>query len=146
MAVFSENKRAHFDYNILETYEAGLELKGFEVKSIIAGRANVNGAHAVIRGDEAWLLNCDIPPYQPGNTPDGYDAKRTRKLLLNRKEINELIGRTKEKGLTLIPTKLYNKGRNVKVEIGLARSRKKGDKRETIKKKEFKRELRRSGL
>lgn len=144
MAVFAINKRASFDYEILETFEVGLELKGFEVKSIAAGRANLSGAHAILKGNEVWLLNLDIPPYQPSNTPEAYDSKRTRKLLLNRAEINQLIGRTKEKGLTLIPLKLYNKHGRIKVEIGLARSKKKGDKREAIKKRDVEREIRKS--
>lgn len=144
MAVFAINKRASFDYEILETLEAGLKLKGYEVKSIAAGRANLSGAHAVLKGNEVWLLNLDIPPYQPGNTPEAYDSKRTRKLLLNRAEINQLIGRTKEKGLTLVPLKLYNKNGRIKVEIGLARSKKKGDKREAIKKRDTEREIRKS--
>jgi len=143
MKIFSVNKRAGFDYEILETFEAGMELKGFEVKSIASGRVNTTGSYAIIRGGEAWIVNLDIPPYQPQNTPEGYDPKRTRKLLLQKKEIEHLIGRTKEKGLTIVPMKMYNKNSKIKIELGLGRSKKKYDKREVIKKRETEREIRR---
>ncbi|MEE8131486.1 MAG: SsrA-binding protein SmpB [Candidatus Paceibacterota bacterium] len=136
------NKRAYFDYQILETLEAGIELKGFEVKSIKTGRINLAGSYAVIRDNQAWLLNADIPPYQPKNMPEDYDSKRTRRLLLQTSEIKNLIGRTQEKGLTLVPLKVYTKNRRIKIEIGLAKSRKKRDKRELIKKREVEREIR----
>jgi len=142
MSEISVNKRALFDYEILETFEAGLVLRGHEVKSIALGRANLSGAHASVRGDEVWLLNMDVPPYQPGNMPEHYDSKRTRKLLLSRSEIAALIGRTKEKGLTLVPLKLYSKSAKFKLLLGLARSRKKSDKREAIRKRETDREIR----
>lgn len=138
----TNNRRAYFDYEILETYEAGIELKGFEVKAIKSGRANIAGAYAIIRNNEAYLLNLDIPPYQPKNTPPDYDPKRTRRLLLNRGEINALIGHTQEKGLTLVPLKVYTKKGKIKIEIGLAKSRKKADKRELIKKRVHEREIR----
>ncbi|MCX6702291.1 MAG: SsrA-binding protein SmpB [Candidatus Wolfebacteria bacterium] len=140
----AENKRAYFDYSILETYEAGIELLGFEVKAIKSGRMNLGGSFVVLRGGEAWLLNADIPPYQPLNTPEDYDSKRTRKLLLKKSELEGLIGRTKEKGLTLIPLKAYTKNHRIKLEIGLARSKKAPDKRESIKKREALREIRRN--
>lgn len=136
------NRRATFDYEILEKFEVGIELKGFEVKSVAAGRANLAGAHAIIRNGEVWLVNLDIPPYQPNNTPSGYDPKRTRRLLMRRSEINNLIGKTKERGLTLIPLVAYSRNRKLKVELGLARNRKKRDKREVIKKREVEREMR----
>jgi len=148
MSVISTNKRAYFDYEILETCEAGIELRGFEVKSIKTGRINLAGSYAIIRNNQAWLLNADIPPYQPKNTPLDYDSKRTRRLLLNKLEIKNLIGRTQEKGLTLIPLKVYTKGKigKIKIEIGLAKSRKKVDKRELIKKREVEREIKRMGM
>ncbi|MDI6820855.1 MAG: SsrA-binding protein SmpB [Patescibacteria group bacterium] len=141
MPILSVNKRAIFDYEIFEKFEAGIELKGFEAKAITTGRANISGAYAVIRDNEVWLLNLDIPPYQPKNTPESYDSKRTRRLLLKRNEIKNLIGNTKEKGLTLVVTKLYTKNNKAKVELGLARSRKKHDKRELIRKREVEREI-----
>lgn len=144
MKTFSVNKRARFDYEILETLEAGIELKGFEVKSIASGRVSTAGSYAIIRGNEGWIVNLDIPPYQPQNTPEGYDPKRTRKLLLHKKEIEYLIGRTKEKGLTIVPIKMYNKNSKIKFELGIGRSKKKHDKREVIKKRETEREMRRS--
>jgi SsrA-binding protein len=144
--VIATNKRAYFDYEILETYEAGIELRGFEVKSIKTGRINLAGSYAIIRNNQAWLLNADIPPYQPKNTPEDYDSKRTRRLLLKKSEIKNLIGRIQEKGLTLVPLKVYTKHQKVKVEIGLGKSRKKADKRELIKKREVEREIKRMGM
>ncbi len=141
MVIISTNKRAYFDYQILETYEAGVELRGFEVKAIKTGRVNLAGSYVVIRNNQAWLLNADIPPYQPANTPPDYDSKRTRKLLLKKSEIKNLIGRVQEKGLTLMPLKVYTKNRKIKIEIGLAKSRKKMDKRELIKKRDIEREI-----
>jgi len=143
--VISTNKRAYFDYEILETYEAGVELFGFEVKAIKTGKINLAGAYVIIRNNQTWLLNADIPPYQPVNAPSDYDSKRTRRLLLKKKEIKNLIGHTHEKGLTLMPLKVYTTKRGkIKIEIGLAKSRKKADKREVIKKREIEREIRRN--
>ncbi len=142
MKTLSENKRARFDYDFLEKYEAGIGLKGFEAKAVVLGRANLSGAYATVKDGEIWLTNCDIPPYQPKNTPEDYDQKRPRRLLLTHEEIGELIGRTKEKGLTLVPVRMYTKGHLVKVELGLGRSRKKADKREVLKKKAADREMR----
>ena len=140
----TENKRAYFDYEILEKYEAGIELSGQEVKSIKTGRINLAGSHIIIRGNEAWLLNADIPPYQPKNAPVNYDPKRARRLLLHKSEIAGLTGKTKEKGLTLLPLKVYIKGQKIKIEIGLGKSRKKADKREAIRKREIEKEIRRT--
>ena len=141
MSTLSENRRALYDYEILERYEAGIELRGFEVKAIKSGRINLAGAYAILKNNQVWLLNADIPPYQPLNTPTDYDSKRTRRLLLKKSEIKNLIGRVKEKGLTLIPLKVYTKAHRVKVEIGLAKARKKGDKRELLKKRAVEREI-----
>ena len=141
MSVIITNKRAHFDYEVLEAYEAGIELRGFEVKAVKSGRINLAGSYAIIKNNQAWLLNADIPSYQPLNTPADYDSKRTRRLLLRKSEIKNLIGRTKEKGLTLVPLKVYTKAHRIKIEIGLGKSRKKGDKRELIKKRDIEREI-----
>lgn len=137
------NRRAEFDYEILERFEAGLVLSGHEVKSIRLGNPNLAGARAIIRGGEAFVVGLAIPSFQPENAPDGYDAERTRKLLLSKGEIKRLIGKTQE-GLTIIVTKLYSKNRLLKLEIALARGKKKKDKREAIKKKEAQREIRKS--
>ncbi len=140
----SENKRAYFDYEILEKYEAGIELTGTEVKAIRTGRINLAGSYVIIRGDQAWLINADIPAYQPKNAPPNYDSRRTRRLLLNRKEIQHLIGKNQEKSLTLLPLKVYTKNQRLKMEIGVGRPKKKADKRETIKKREAEREIRKN--
>ncbi len=143
MPSISENKRARFDYEILETYEAGIELLGFEVKAIKSGRINLAGSYATLKNNELWLLNADIPPYQPKNTPVDYNPKRTRRLLLKKSEIQNLTGRIQEKGLTLLPLKVYSKNRRIKVEIGLGKSKKAKDKRELLKKRAAIREMRR---
>lgn len=142
MLAISENKRAYFDYEILEKIEAGIELFGFEVKSIKNGRINLAGSYVVVKDNQVWLIGTDIPAYQPKNAPEDYDSKRTRRLLLKKEEIKNLIGKSQEKHLTLLPLKVYTKNRRIKMEIGLGKSRKKADKRETIKKKEARREMR----
>lgn len=142
MKIITVNKQARFDYEILEAYEAGIGLRGFEVKAIKTGHINISGAYAVIKNGSAWLINADIPPYQPKNTPPDYDPKRTRRLLLKHEEVKSLTGRIQEKGLTLVPLRVYIKGRFIKLEIGLAKSRKKADKRELIKKREAGKEIR----
>ena len=136
MAVFAENRKARFDYEILETFEAGLVLSGAEVKSIKNGRMNLTGSYVNFRNGEPYLIGSSIAPYQPKNQPADYDPARTRKLLLNKKEISYISGKTKQKGLTLVPLKVYNKGRRIKIEIGLARGKKQYDKREVIAKRE----------
>ena len=143
MKTTAANRRAEFDYEILERFEAGLVLSGHEVKSVRLGNPNLAGARAIIRGEEAYVVGLQIPSFQPGNEPDGYDAERTRKLLLSKEEIQRLFGKT-QTGLTLIVTKLYSKNRLLKLEVALARGKKKYDKREAIKKKETQREIRRS--
>ena len=140
----SENRKAYFDYEILETYEAGVVLTGQEVKSIKSGRANLTGSYVLIKPEGAILLNAQIPPFQPKNLPDGYDPLRTRQLLLNKKEINYLLNKAKEGGLTIVPLSIYDKGRRIKLAIGLARHKKARDKRETIKRRETDREVRRT--
>ncbi|MDP3727352.1 MAG: SsrA-binding protein SmpB [bacterium] len=141
MAVLAINRRAEFDYEILETYEAGIALHGFEVKSLRAGRMQLAGAFVIIRGGEAWLVNASIPPYQNANTPTGYDPVRPRRLLLHRRELEELIGKSAQKGLTLAVLRVYTKGPRIKVGFGLARHRKKRDERERIREREDKRKI-----
>lgn len=139
-----ENKKARFNYEILEEFEAGLELLGTEVKSLRAKRGNLEGSRVVIRGNEAYLVGATIPSYQPKNAPSNYDEARTRRLLLTKKEIGNLAGVEGQKGLTIVPLSVYNKKRNLKVSIGVARGRKKYDKREVVKKKDARREIERS--
>lgn len=140
----SVNRRAQFDYEILQTYEAGIELRGFEVKAVKSGRINLAGAFAVIRNNEAWLLNATISPYQAKNTPSDYDPTRSRRLLLHKAQIKELIGAASQKGLTIVPLKVYTKRNRVKLLLGLARHKKKADKREVIKRRESAREIERT--
>jgi SsrA-binding protein len=143
MTTLIDNRKAHFNYEVIEKYEAGIELLGFEVKSIKGGRAIIAGAFAIVRGGEVYLMNMQIPPYQMGNTPVDYDPTRTRKLLLSRKQIKELVDMDNKKGLTLIPLSLYSKGRLIKVELAVVKGKKNYDKRETIKKRETDREINR---
>jgi SsrA-binding protein len=134
------NRRARHDYEILETVEAGLVLRGTEVKSLRDSQVTFKDAYATIRNDEAWLRGCHINPYSHG-TDANHDPERDRKLLLHRREINRLSGRIAERGLTLIPLRLYLKGGRVKLELGLARGRKTHDKRSAIKEREVRREM-----
>ncbi|OGI67120.1 SsrA-binding protein [Candidatus Nomurabacteria bacterium RIFCSPHIGHO2_01_FULL_41_91] len=143
MAHYAENRKARFNYEILEKYETGIELLGTEVKSVRGGQMSLEGAFVIIRGGEAFLINANIPPFQPKNAPKNYDPLRNRKLLLTKKEIAELAGSEKNKSLTIVPISVYNKNRKIKVEIALVKGKKKLDKRETIKKRETDRELRR---
>lgn len=138
------NKKAHLDYAFLETFEAGLELLGFEVKSLRAGRGNLEGARVVARGGEAYLVGATIPPFQAGNTPESYDPERTRRLLLKQDEIAHIAAAEGARGLTVVPISVYNKGRNLKLEIAIARGKKQYDKRQDIKKREVKRSMERS--
>jgi len=141
MQIYAVNRRALFDYEILEKYEAGIELFGFEVKAIKAGRMNLAGAYVVMNNNEAWLLNAAIAPYQPKNTPAGYNETRSKRLLLRKAEIKELIGKSAQKGLTLVPLRVYDKKSRIKLEFAIARHKKKHDKRETIKAREAGREI-----
>ena len=140
--IITTNKRAYFDYQILETIEAGIELKGFEVKAIKTGRINLAGAYAIIRDNQAWLINADIPAYQPKNAPVDYDSKRSRRLLLRDSEIKNLAGKLHEKGLNLLPLEAHLKKGFIKITLGLGKSRKKSDKREVLKKRAHEREIR----
>jgi len=136
-SILISNPGVFYHYNILERFEAGIELKGFEVKALREGKGSLKGSYVTIKDNEVYLVNFNIPPYQPKNTPKDYDENRPRKLLLKRKEINYLIGKVKEKGVTIIPIKVYSKGNLIKVEIALAKGLKKYEKREKIKEREF---------
>lgn len=138
------NKKIHFDYEILKQFEAGIELLGTEVKSLKNKQGKIEGSHVTIRGGEAYVIGMSIPAYQVKNAPEDYNSERNRRLLLTKKEIIELSGFEKQKGLTIVPISLYNKGKKVKMEIAVVRGKKKYDKRETLKKRDSEREIRRS--
>jgi SsrA-binding protein len=137
----AKNKRARFDYHILETFEAGVALLGTEVKGIREGKANLRDSYARVEAGEVWLYNVHINPYSHRGYVD-HDPKRRRKLLLHRQEIRKLIGQTTERGLTLVPTRMYFKNGKVKVALALAKGKKTHDKRETIRRREVDRETR----
>lgn len=136
------NRKALHDYFIIETYETGIALKGTEVKSLRQGLVNLQDGYALVRNGEVWLVGMHINPFEKGNI-NNHDPKRERKLLLHKQEIRRLIGKVAEKGLTLVPLKIYFKKNLVKVELGLARGKKTFDKREAITKREVERSLRR---
>lgn len=143
MAFYAENRKLRFNYEILEKYEAGIELLGTEVKSVRTGKVSLEGAFAIVRGGECFLINANIQPYQINNVSADYDPLRNRKLLLTKKEIAELASNEKNKSLTIMPISMYNKNRKIKVEIALVKGKKKQDKRESIKKRETDIEIRR---
>ena len=138
------NKKAHFNYEIMETFEAGISLFGQEVKSLKKSQGSLLGAHVIVRGGEAYIVGMHIPPYQPNNTPKEYDPDRTRQLLLTKKELGELALAEAQKGLTIVPISVYSKGRKLKLKIAIARGKKKYDKRETLKKRDAEREINRT--
>lgn len=142
--LLTDNRQARFRYEILETYEAGIALQGTEVKSIIAGRANIQDAYALIRGGEVWLFNAHISPFSQASQYFNHEPRRDRKLLLHRKEINKLVGKIEQKGLTLVPLKMYMSNNKVKVALGLARGKKIYDKREDVKRRDDQRAMRRA--
>ena len=141
MTDFIRNKKATFDFELLETFEAGVVLLGTEVKALRTGKASLNGAYVVIRGDEAWLLGASISPYQVANAPKKYDPERTRKLLLTKKQLDELKRYGEQPGLTIVAVKWYNEKRHIKLQIALARGKKKADKREKLKERDTKRDI-----
>ncbi|MEW6067593.1 MAG: SsrA-binding protein SmpB [Nitrospirota bacterium] len=143
MKIVCQNRKAYHDYNIDETLEAGIVLSGTEVKSLREGKANLKDAYVIIKGGEAYLLNCHISPYSHGNIMN-HDPLRTRKLLMHKNEINRLSGKIAAKGFTLIPLKIYFKDSFVKTEVGLARGKKLFEKRERIKERQAKREIERA--
>lgn len=137
------NKRAKFDYELLETMEAGLSLLGTEVKSVKAGHMSLKGAFVTIHDDQAFLTNATIPPWQPKNTPSDYDPTRPRRLLLKKSDLKHLIGSRKSKGLTIVPIRAYNKRGKVKLEIALARGKKQYEKKQQKKEADIKRDVER---
>ncbi len=143
MSVFIDNRKAHFNYSVEETFEAGIELLGFEVKSIKNGMGSLASAFCIVRGGEVFIVGFHIPPYQPNNNMVSYDPERIRRLLLSKKDIKYLADMDNRKGLTIVPLSLYSKGRRIKVSIAIARGKKEFDKRETIKKRDLDREERR---
>jgi SsrA-binding protein len=144
MPELAMNKRARYDYEILETLEAGLVLTGQEVKSVREGRMILTGAHAVIAKGELVLVGAQIPVYKAAGMLEGYDSKRTRKLLVHKAELAKLFGKLEQKGLTFVPISVYTKGPFIKMSLGLGRGKREYDKRETIKKRDLDREARRS--
>lgn len=143
MSNYAENKKAYFNYEVLDKYEGGIELLGNEVKSIRTGKISFEGAFIIVRGGEVFLINANIQPYQVKNTDKNYDPLRNRKILVTKKEIRELGDTEKNKSLTIVPLALYSKGSKIKISFALMRGKKKFDKRETIKKRETDRIIRR---
>ena len=140
MSALIENKKARLRFEVLETYQAGLELQGFEVKSVRAKLGGLDGSRVIVRGGEAFIVGMTIPPYQVANAPKTYDPERPRRLLLSRKEIVELLEAESKKGLTLVPLELYNACRYLKARIAIVRGKGKADKREDMKRLEAKKE------
>lgn len=141
MTRLADNSKALYDYEIIERFTAGLELLGTEVKSVRAGRMNLRGSFVGVRGNEAYLIGSDIPAYQPKNASKDYDPTRPKKLLLTKKELLELKDAETTKGLTIVPLSVYNKGKFLKLDLAIARGKKKFEKREKIKKREAERDL-----
>lgn len=144
MANFAENKKAKFDYEILEEYEGGLELLGHEAKSIRIKGADISNAHVLVRGGEVYLVGASIPRYQNTAQLEKYDPERNRRILLNKKEILSLTNEESKKGLTVVPISLYNKGRLIKIRFAVVKGKKKFDKREKIKERDTKRDMERT--
>jgi SsrA-binding protein len=140
MSTFAKNKKAFFDYEILETFETGIMLAGTEVKSVKAGNVSIKEAFVKILSNEIWLVNSHVAEYEQGNR-NNHNPTRSRKLLMKRRDIDRLIGRIKEAGLTLVPISVYQKKRLVKVEIALAKGKKEHDKRNSIRERDLQREL-----
>ncbi|MFZ6015346.1 MAG: SsrA-binding protein SmpB [Patescibacteria group bacterium] len=136
----AQNRKAKFDYECLDKYEAGLELTGQEVKSVREGGAKIDTGHIVIRNGELWLIGANIQPYKKASHIEDYDPARSRKLIMHKKEINQLIGKLSEKGLTAIPFSLYTRGNRIKLEVWLARGKKTHEKRQKLKERDIKRE------
>jgi SsrA-binding protein len=136
------NRQARFRFHLLETWETGIALEGSEVKSVRDGQVNLKDAYALVRNGEVWLHNMHIAPYAPA-AREGHDPERPRKLLMHKREIERLIGKTQEKGLTLVPTRVYFSGSHAKIELALARGKEQRDKREAIREREQRREMER---
>ncbi|MCB9811102.1 SsrA-binding protein SmpB [Candidatus Nomurabacteria bacterium] len=144
MTTYIQNRKARFDFDILETFEAGLVLHGYEVKGIRAKKGKLEGAYVIVRGGEAYLVGAHITAFQPVNTPKSYDSERPRKLLLSKKELARVENQTETAGLTAVAVRLYNNNRKIKLEFAIARGKKKHDKRESIKARDVKREINRT--
>lgn len=144
MKVIAENKKALFSYELLEKFMAGIVLTGQEVKSIKLGRINLLGSFVTLRDGEIFLVGASVPPYQPKNLRKEYNPERARKLLLTREEIKRIIGKAAQKGLTMVPLKVYNAAGKVKIEFAIVKGKQKADKREKIRKRETDREIRRA--
>lgn len=144
MKILAENKKAYFDFEILEKFEAGISLLGQEVKTLKIQGTNLAGTYVIIKQKEAFWVGANIPPWQPKNIGANYNPQRERKLLLRKSEIKYLIGKSKEKGLTLIPLRLYIKRSKIKLEFGVGKRKKRFDKKEKIKKREIEREIERA--
>ncbi len=144
MTTYLSHKKAHFDYEVLKTYEAGISLLGHEVKSVRASRGKLEGAFVIIRGGEAFVVGLNINLYQPKNLLKKHDPERARKLLLSKKELAEIEQQTETAGLTAIPLKLYNAGRNIKLEIAVVKGKRNYDKRQAIQSRDVKRDIERT--
>jgi len=139
-----KSKKVYFNYELLDKYSAGLELLGTEVKALRAGHGSLEGAYIKLINEQAVLIGATIPPFQVGNAPEDYDTNRPRNLLLTKKELTEIKKKLETRGLTLVPISVYNKGRKLKLDLAIARGKKEFDKRETIKKRETDRDIRRT--
>ncbi len=144
MNIITKNKKALFNYEILEKFQAGIVLTGQEVKSIKLGRINLQGSFVVLKGEEVYMVGANVPPYQPKNLRIEYNPSQSRKLLLTKHEISQLIGKSQQQGLTMIPLVVYTNKGKIKIEIAIVKGKKKFDKREKIKNRETDREIRRT--
>lgn len=144
MKPYAENRKIYFNYEVLETFESGIELLGIEVTSIRKGRIQLDGSYITLNHQEAHLVGATIQSFQPKNTDESYEPMRPRKLLLHKDELKKLESSSHEKGLTIVPLSVYNKGRKIKLQIAIARGKKLHDKRETIKRRDAEREIRRT--
>jgi len=144
MSAYIQNRKARFNFEILETIEAGIVLHGFEAKAVRVGKGKLDGAYVLVRGGEAFLVGASIAAYQPANTPKSYDPERARKLLLSKKQLAYLERETETARLTAVPIKLYNNNSKIKLEVAVARGKKKHDKRETLKERDSKRDIERT--
>lgn len=143
MKIYADNKKAYFNFQISDKYDAGIVLIGPEVKSIRAGKISLEGSYVILKNNELFLIGAKIAPYQPNNMPADYDVERPRKLLLQKEEIQKLAGKTREKKTVMVPLKIYDKNAKIKIEFGIGKGMKKIDKREVIKKRETDREFER---
>ncbi len=144
MSVLAKNRRARFDYKLLDKYEAGIVLSGQEVKSVKTGHISLKGSFVTLKKNEPYLTNANIPPYEHAGEIKNYDPTRSRKLLLKKSEIKSLIGKKQSRGLTLVPIQVYTKKRLIKLQFAVAQGKKQYDKREDIKKRESQRKIKRS--